>query len=76
MGKVIDWVLKLKPASEISLGAGMLVLLCFIYVGCQEGFSLLTLIGVIIGLFVMAVVTAFVIFAILMILDGLFSLGE
>lgn len=74
--RIVERIVESKPATKISIGTGILVILYFVYAMCKGGFSLAALASAVISFVIGAVVWAIVLMAALMILDGLLSIGE
>lgn len=74
--RIVERIVESKPATKISIGTGILVILYFIYALCKEGFSLAVLVSATISFVIGAVIWVIILLAALMILDGLLSIGE
>lgn len=74
--RIVERIVDSRPATKISIGTGIFVVLYFIYALCTEGFSLAALASTAISFVIGAVVWVIVLMAALMILDGLLSIGE
>lgn len=74
--RIVERIVESKPATKISIGTGILVVLYFIYAMCKGGFSFAALASAAISFVIGAVVWVIVLLAALMILDGLLSIGE
>lgn len=76
MERLIEKIVNSRPATKISIGTGILVILYFVYAMCKGGFSLAAFVSAAISFVIGAVVWVIVLLAALMILDGLLSIGE
>ena len=74
--RIVERIVESKPATKISIGTGILVVLYFIYAMCKGGFSLAAFVSAAISFVIGAVVWVIILLAALMILDGLLSIGE
>ena len=74
--RIVERIVESKPATKISIGTGILVVLYFLYALCKGGFSLAALASAAISFVIGAVVWVIILLAALMILDGLLSIGE
>ena len=76
MERFVERLVVSKPATKIGIGTGILVILYFIYTLCSGGFSFAALVSAVISFVIGAIFFVIVLFAVLMILDGLLSMGE
>lgn len=76
MERFIERLVASKPATKIGLGTGILIVLYFIYALCTGGFSFAALVSAVVSFVIGAIFFIIVLFAALMILDGLLSMGE
>ena len=76
MERIVEKIVNSRPATKISIGTGILVILYFVYAMCKGGFSLAALASAAISFVIGAVGWVIVLLAALMILDGLLSIGE
>lgn len=76
MERFIERLVASKPATKIGIGTGILVVLYFAYTLCVGGFSFAALVSAVASFAIGAIFFIIVLFAVLMILDGLLSMGE
>lgn len=76
MERLLEKIVAARSATKIGLGTGILVVLYFIYTLCTSGFSFAALVSAVASFVFGAIIFIIVLFAALMILDGLLSLGE
>lgn len=76
MERFVERLVASKPATKISIGTGILVILYFVYTLCAGGFSFAALVSAVVSFVIGAIFFIIILFAVLMILDGLMSLGE
>ena len=76
MEKFVERLIEIKPATKIGVGTGIFLILYFVYALCVGGFTFAALASALISLIIGAIFFGICLFAGLMILDGLLSLGE
>lgn len=76
MERFVERLVASKPATKIGLGTGTLVVLYFIYALCMGGFSFAALVSAVVSFVIGSIIWVIILFAVLMILDGLLSIGE
>lgn len=76
MEKFVERLVASKPATKIGLGAGIIVILYFIYILCKNGFSFAALVSAVVSFVIDIIFLVIILLAVLMILDGLLSIGE
>lgn len=76
MERFVERLVASKPATKIGIGTAILVVLYFAYTLCTGGFSLAALVSAVVSFVIGAIFFIIILFAVLMILDGLMSLGE
>lgn len=76
MEKFVEKLVTSKPATKIGLGTGIIFVLYFIYVLCYGGFSFAAVASAVVSFVVGSVIFIIILLAVLMILDGLLSIGE
>lgn len=76
MERFVEKLVASKPATKIGLGTGIIVILYFIYILCKNGFSFAALVNAAVSFVIGIVFFIIILLAVLMILDGLLSIGE
>lgn len=76
MEKFVERLVTIKPATKIGFGTGIFFVWYFIYVLCKYGFSFATIVNAVVSFVIGVIFLAIIVFAAVMIIDGLFSIGE
>lgn len=76
MEKFVERLVASKPATKIGLGTGIIFVLYSIYALCNTGFSFAAIVSTVVSFVVCSVLWLIILLAVLMILDGLLSIGE
>ena len=76
MERFVEKLVASKSATKIGLGTGIIVVYYFIYTLCKYGFSFAVLVNAVVSFIIGAILFVIILLAVLMILDGLLSIGE
>lgn len=76
MERFVERLVASKSATKIGLGTGILGVLYLVYALCMGGFSFAALVSAVVSFIIGSIIWLIILFAVLMIMDGLLSIGE
>ena len=76
MERFVERLVTSKPATKIGLGTGIFFVWYFIYALCKYGFWFATIVNAVVSFVIGIIFLVIILLAVLMILDGLLSIGE